>query len=192
VLPLAAACGGAASGSSGVPTLGPTSTTAQTGGSGSGGGGNNDKADAALKFSQCMRSHGVTNFPDPKISGNRSIIQIQGNANGGSGLDPNSQQFQAAQSACQQFLPKGNPENPQQQAQDRDAMVRFAQCMRSHGINIPDPQPSGNGNLGIKLGPGSAGAGQDFNSPQFQAAQSACQHFLPHNGASMTSGGPKQ
>lgn len=185
-LPLAAACGGAASGSSGVASVGSTSTTAHTTSAGSGGGGNNNKADDALKFSQCMRSHGVTNFPDPQITGNRATIQISGRAgaNGAGGLDPQSPQFQAAQSACQSLLPKGNPESPQQQAKDRDALVRFAQCMRSHGVDVPDPQSAGGGNAGITLRPGSGtGPGQDINSPQFQAAQSACQHFLPHNGA---------
>ncbi len=188
-LPLAAACGGAASGSAGVASLGSTSTTAHTTSGSSGGGSNNSKTDDALKFSQCMRSHGLTNFPDPQISGNRVTIQTH---EGAGGLDPNSPQFQAAQSACQNLLPKGNPENPQQQAQDRDALVRFAQCMRSHGVDVPDPQPAGNGNLGIRLGPG-AGPGQDMNNPQFQAAQSACQHFLPHNGPGLaTTGGSKQ
>jgi hypothetical protein len=48
-----------------------------------------------------MRSHGVPNFPDPQFSGGGVRI-------GGTGLDPNSPQFTAAQKACQSKLP-GKP-----------------------------------------------------------------------------------
>jgi hypothetical protein len=63
----------------------------------------------ALKFSKCMRSHGVPNFPDPKFTGGGISIRIGGNT--GSGLNPNSPAFQAAQSACGKYmhLPKGAP-----------------------------------------------------------------------------------
>ena len=49
--------------------------------------------------------------------------------------------------------------------------------MRSHGEpNFPDPQFGTGGRVSIKL---SAGAGLDPQSPQFQAAQNACQKDLP-------------
>jgi len=58
-----------------------------------------------LKFSQCMRSHGVPNFPDPEFrhSGAGVGIRIGGK---GSGIDPNSPQFKAAQKTCQSDLPR--------------------------------------------------------------------------------------
>src|ERR1700730_14920738 len=42
------------------------------------------------KFSQCMRAHGVTDFPDPQSagSGNGGGIRIQVSGGGGSDLDP--------------------------------------------------------------------------------------------------------
>ena len=52
--------------------------------------------EAALRFSQCMRSHGISAFPDPSFSGAR--VQMEGNR--GSGVDPQSPAFQAAQKAC--------------------------------------------------------------------------------------------
>jgi hypothetical protein len=55
----------------------------------------------ALKFSACMRSHGVPDFPDPKFEGDGVQLQIKR----GSGIDPQSTQFQAAQKACQGDLP---------------------------------------------------------------------------------------
>ncbi|MGH2833584.1 MAG: hypothetical protein ACRDK2_12495 [Solirubrobacteraceae bacterium] len=57
--------------------------------------------ESALKFSQCMRSHGVPNFPDPP-AGSGPKIEIEK----GSGIDPNSPQFQAAQKTCQSNLPR--------------------------------------------------------------------------------------
>ncbi len=61
----------------------------------------------ALKFSACMRSHGVPNFPDPKFEGGGVQLQIKR----GSGINPQSSQFQAAQKACQGDMPgpKGGP-----------------------------------------------------------------------------------
>lgn len=51
-----------------------------------------DKA-KALKYSECMRTHGFPNFPDPSSSG---AISFGGN----SGMDPRSPQFQSASKTC--------------------------------------------------------------------------------------------
>jgi hypothetical protein len=61
------------------------------------GGGQTDPA--MLKFAECMRKNGVPNFPDPQ--GGKLIMKE------GSGIDPNSPQFQAAQKTCQKLLPGG-------------------------------------------------------------------------------------
>jgi hypothetical protein len=55
-----------------------------------------------LKFSACMRAHGLAKFPDPQFNGNGGRLTLDRN----SGLDPNSPIFQAAQKACQKDLPK--------------------------------------------------------------------------------------
>jgi hypothetical protein len=59
------------------------------------------------KFSQCMRAHGVTDFPDPQSagSGNGGGISIQVSGGGGSDLDPNNPTFTAAQKACRALMP---------------------------------------------------------------------------------------
>jgi len=52
----------------------------------------------ALAMARCMRSHGVPNFPDPKFrSGPNGGVGVE---LGGSGIDPNSPAFQAAQKDC--------------------------------------------------------------------------------------------
>jgi hypothetical protein len=56
----------------------------------------------ALKFVQCMRTHGVPNMPDPRTVGGGIAI-------GGRGMDPRSPTFQAAQKACQSVSPFGGP-----------------------------------------------------------------------------------
>ncbi|HET8892727.1 MAG TPA: hypothetical protein VFM96_01330 [Gaiellaceae bacterium] len=62
----------------------------------------------------------------------------------------------------------------------------FSACMRSHGVpNFPDP--GANGNLTLRGGPGT---GLDIRSPQFKAAQAACQKLLP-NGGKMSTGDQK-
>jgi hypothetical protein len=61
----------------------------------------------ALKMSECMRSHGVPNFPDPKFSSSGGGVRISLKAGGSGGLNPGSPQFQAAMKACQSNLPGG-------------------------------------------------------------------------------------
>lgn len=58
---------------------------------------------AGLKMSQCMRAHGITDFPDPSTKGGGISIKINGGA--GSDLNPQSPLFQSAQKACAKDLP---------------------------------------------------------------------------------------
>jgi hypothetical protein len=53
-----------------------------------------------LKFSACMRAHGLPDFPDPTSSGGGIQLSI-----GKTGLNPRSPVFQAAQKACQSVMP---------------------------------------------------------------------------------------
>jgi hypothetical protein len=55
----------------------------------------------ALKFSACMRAHGVPNFPDPQFGSGKISIHV----GPGNDIDPRSPQFQAAQKACASDLP---------------------------------------------------------------------------------------
>jgi hypothetical protein len=131
------------------------------------------KSNKALAFAQCMRSHGVSNFPDP--SGGRLNLQIQRTPGGTSvnGVQVNAPAFQSAMNACKADLPNGGTPRPPSAAQ-RQAALRFAQCMRSHGVpNFPDPQVSGSGVI-IKA----AGQGIQLNAPAVQAAQQACQPLM--------------
>ena len=57
-----------------------------------------------LELAQCMRSHGVLNFPDPTVSSTGVTIRI---STGPGGLDPNSPLFQRAAAACEKYTPGG-------------------------------------------------------------------------------------
>jgi hypothetical protein len=136
---------------------------------------------SALAYSQCMRAHGITAFPDPNSQGG---ISLSGGP--GSGIDPNSPQFKAADQACRKLLPGANL-SPAQQAAAEAQELRYSQCMRAHGI-LDFPDPNGHGAISIKAQPGSD---LDPNNPRYRAANNACQHLMPGgNGRSLsTSGG---
>jgi len=180
---VAAGCGGGG-GSPGVAsvagsTTDTTTTTAQNdpGAEGKGLGGpsgahfqigmNVGTGPDGAKFSECMRKHGVTNFPDPNGQG---VISISS----GMGIDPQSPKFQSARTACDKLLPNGGKPTPAQQAQAQQQMLAYSACMRSHGIkDFPDPS---NGGLRLHVSPGSD---LDPSNPTFQKAQQACQKDLP-------------
>ena len=65
---------------------------------------------AALEMANCMRSHGVPNFPDPNVqAGPKGGVAVQINAAGG-GPNPSSPSFQAAQKICMPIMQKaGGP-----------------------------------------------------------------------------------
>lgn len=142
----------------------------------------------ALKFSQCMRSHGLPNFPDPSPGGGFVFPA-------GSGVTPGSPAFQAAQAKCQKYNPAppglgaGTQTHPAQQWLSQ--MVRAAACMRRHGYpDFPDPRTSIPSDA---FGPGGTGvisnidgviflfpSSIDTTSPQFYRAADACK-FPDHH-----------
>jgi hypothetical protein len=164
---LAAACGssrpatGAASGSGRSSTRGEAANST-----------------SAVRYSGCMRSHGVPNFPDPGSNGQPPKTSAQR-------LGVSSPQLQAAQQACQHLLP--NTGSFQQQAQQcfltgdcPPALVhqiltaerRFAQCMRAHGVpNWPDPTIDSEGRPGFAISISKDGFDPDS---QFRSQQDEC------------------
>jgi hypothetical protein len=113
-----------------------------------------------------MRSSGVTNYPDPNSSG---AIPKESSQQ----LGVTSSKFQSAQSACQHLLPNGgNGPNQAEVQQVKAQGLRFAQCMRTHGVALPDP-----GSDGQIPDPASVGLNQ--GSPSFEAANQACGKYRP-------------
>ena len=104
---------------------------------GAGGSGTTATVEKGVRFAECMRRNGVSNFPDPSGSGGFTIDAI---ANGSS-LDTSSPTFTQAMSACRSLEPAGF-EGGTRSAQQQAAALRFAQCVRANGVSdFPDPAP---------------------------------------------------
>jgi hypothetical protein len=181
-----AGCGGGGSSSPGVAHLASSTSggaAATTGGSSSAPESGASTQRKMVAYSQCMRTHGVPEFPEP-IEGH--LLLRSGNHNGHvTGVNPQSAQFQAAQKACGKLLPNGGVPSPAQQAQAQESARKLSQCMRTHGVpNFPEPTFSGGG-VRVRLKAGGPN-GIDPESPRFRAAQKACQSIVPGLGK----GGP--
>jgi hypothetical protein len=112
-----------------------------------------------------MRSHGISNFPDPTTSP-REFKQS---------LDPTTAHapaFGPALSACQHLLPRGGQQSqspPPSHAQFT-AELAFARCLRSHGFPT-FPDPSTTGELTHEM---LANAGINIHQPAVVQAADAC------------------
>jgi hypothetical protein len=90
----------------------------------------------SVKFAECMRENGVSEFPDPDASGE---LTIDGVVNGSS-LDPNSPGWEAAIGACKDLQPPGFTGDEEVSAEEQEVRLEFAQCIRDNGVeDFPDP-----------------------------------------------------
>jgi hypothetical protein len=152
---LAAACGGS-SANGGSSSAGGSTTSA-----------------SLLAFSHCMRSHGVSQFPDPEPG--QTEIKLRPTNEPGYGAS--GSQLESAASACRHLLPPGvgawypRSEIPR----ILRGLRKFAECMRNHGISDwPDPKFDPQGRLGF------TGPGAD-NPPGSRTDHvvNQCHHLLP-------------
>ncbi len=166
------ACGNG-SASPGVASLGSTTTTTTPASV------TQDTISAAdyaktVSYSECMRSRGVPNFPDPNSQGN--FLYERGEINGQT-VDYRSPQFTSANKACTHLLPNGGKPTAAELQQALTQALKFVQCLRQHGLpSMPDPVESDGGISNYFP------RGVSPNSPQFQAAMKACQSLAPGGG----------
>jgi hypothetical protein len=164
---LVAACGVGSMNPGAANTRNPTTTTVAPSGAGSNSSGDTSQSEE-LQFAQCVRSHGVPNFPDPSGGGLLNAISA-------AGINTKSPTYLSAEQACKRYSPAGHL-SPAQSAVANAQGLEFSQCMRSHGVpNFPDPSAGPTGGQAINL----HGLGIDPSSPTFQAANSACQNIVP-------------
>jgi hypothetical protein len=166
-----AACGGGAAGAPRVASVGDSGTTTTTAATSS----DANKADAEsamLDFAKCMREHGV-DMPDPQFNDQGQGVFTAGKAGGDTAIDKS--RLDEAQKACQSYLDEvqqnAPPMDPARVEEEKQKLLDFAQCMRDHGIDFPDPQISTDGG-GIQVQMG--GPGLDGDSPAFKEANDAC------------------
>ena len=118
-----------------------------------------DRADTALKFSQCMREQGLTWFPDPQPNGGIQLAIPKGS---------DKQKVDKAMEACKKYAPGGG-EKRKMSPEDLEEARKVSQCMRDNGVkDFPDPNPDGSMRLDggkMSMGPG---------DPTFDEAQKKC------------------
>jgi hypothetical protein len=127
-----------------------------------------------VKFAKCMREHGLDVSTPTGASG---AIRI-----GGKGKPGNIHQLEAAQQACKAYQPKGPKQNlsPQEKVAREEQVLKFAKCMREHGIEVHASTADGGVGIKVQSQAGTGGPrGPNPESPAFQAAQKACQRLLP-------------
>ena len=83
----------------------------------------------ALNFSRCMRSHGVSSFPDPTATGGVNLNVP--------GINPSSPAFKAAQTACRLLMPVKRPLSGPPSAQAYTRLLHWATCMRARDRQPP-------------------------------------------------------
>jgi hypothetical protein len=170
-----------------LSACGSTGSAASSGSSSASGSGTAVAASstsARLKFAECMRSHGV-NVPDPSATGGPG--GSSGQAFRQAQQSPN---FQTAVKACASLRQKsfgGFKITSAQRTEFQKDAVKFAECMRAHNIDIPDPTSNGAGGFGIFRD--LRGSAQS-NSPAFKTAMTACMSNLPNGGHFGGAGGP--
>jgi hypothetical protein len=165
---LAAGCGRGA-GSPQVASVASSTTATTTA--------NPTAQNGLLAFSQCMRSNGMPNFPDPQryAGGNVKLTLHQ--------LGSGSSHFQAAMSACNHLLPANGAGGSQETAAQQRTRVAdglsFADCMRRHGV-ARFPDPSAEGDLTVEM---VEAQGIDVHSPVVLHAVQTC---LPASHGALT------
>jgi hypothetical protein len=138
--------------------------------------------DARLEFVKCMRDHGVE--ADAETDGDNFSVSI-GGAGGVKGAGPGEgdDKMDAAMEACKDKMPRfGEDLSPEERAKLDDALLEFAKCMRSHGVDMPDPSEGGFVQIRKGSGAGTAASGPDPEDPEFKAAEKACEDKLPNKG----------
>jgi hypothetical protein len=179
VAAVASGCGSASAEDDGVAALDESAATTSTTEDDDGEAAEEDPEEAALAWAQCMREHGV-DVPDPEVGEGGRLTIRPGTGPGRRLGDVDSDAFREAMQACgRPFGGSGPPAISDEQREElQETMLEFAKCMREHGVDMPDPDFSGEGGGGIFRfrggGPGSANP----DSEVFREAQEACGEIL--------------
>lgn len=92
-----------------------------------------------LRYSDCMRSHGVSNFPDPEDGGYPLRT---------AGVNRQAPAFESATVNCAKLRPGRVNEPAPITSRQVYEMAKKARCIRKHGFpNFPDPTLASGGHL---------------------------------------------
>jgi hypothetical protein len=144
------------------------------GGSADGGGVSaSSEHEGFLQFAECMRDHGF-DVPDPQPGSGGNLHVAPDNDIGQT--DPG---FRATAETCQSQIPGFEAKASSATEQIPTGAYDFAECMREHGLDFPDPVIEDGG---IRIGPEAGTVDPDEGPPSdhvlFQQAEEDCRHFL--------------
>jgi hypothetical protein len=146
----------------GNPTASPQATAS----------GSQEIATIGREYSQCVRDHGVPNYPDLVLAGGQLSLPNDGT---GDAANQALRAHPAARDACQPILdrlPASAQKNPAVTEQDMENLRKFAQCMRQNVV--PEwPDPRSNGSFPIVGTP----LEQEGKSARMVTAQRACKQY---------------
>lgn len=128
-----------------------------------------------LAYTQCIRAHGVANFPDPSAGGGLVIPND---------INPQSPGFRSAQRTCGKLAQASGGQRESSESRKLQ-LLALARCMRSHGVpNFSDPTssppaPSSGNAIGGNGWYLALGTAQERQSPAYKRAANACGARFP-------------
>ena len=135
-----------------------------------------DTEEAVIAFTECLRDEGL-DVEDPKVdaNGHVQLPPIGFVAESEEEMDAAAQELEAAFATCEHHLEGVTliGSGPESDVAFEDALVEYASCMRSQGIDMPDPDFSredGVLEMAPELGPGDV--------EDFEVAHEECQGIL--------------
>jgi len=129
-----------------------------------------DDEQAILDLVACLRDNGL-DIPDPQFGPEGPRFADPAVM---ASIDFRSSLFLDAMTACEDLLAALQPQiDPEQQAEQNEQLLEFAECMRGEGVDFPDPDPV----RGLTIGSMRGEDGEliiDPFSPAFQRASEVC------------------
>lgn len=120
----------------------------------------------AVKYSECMRANGVADFPNPNADGQFPY----------GGISVPKATWQKAVGACAGLEPSGWSADAGRTPAQQVAALKFAQCVREHGVpDFPDPATGGDPLIDTSKMRGDVSAG---SIPELKPAVAACNSFF--------------
>ena len=110
------------------------------------------------------------------------VVQVAeaGEADDPGAVNPANDDFIEANEECQPLLEDAMGEieiDPEQQAEMREQMLDFAECMRDHGVDFPDPVFDADGGVTMSAG----GPMEDMDPDAMNEASEACGEIMGGN-----------
>jgi hypothetical protein len=113
------------------------------------------------KYAACLRDQGLT------VTERSDGLDIKADS---------PEKSNAAKATCKQYAPAGEEVSPEDKKKAMDSALKYVECMRKAGVDMPDPKQDPDGGVAVKLPDG-----MTEDTPVVQQAQKACQELSPGN-----------